>query len=115
MKVVNDFDNHKSVSKLADAHGVSKSAALDWIRLYREKLLTEELEFSPLIPEPMKGNTLGAYSIILDNLKSKRESAIDMAEKAKKEMEILQRAEGVAKELKEIDSAFDFVLMKRDR
>ena len=74
-----------------------------------------ELEFSPLIPEPMKGNTLGAYSIILDNLKSKRESAIDMAEKAKKEMEILQRAEGVAKELKEIDSAFDFVLMKRDR
>lgn len=108
MKVVNDFDNHKSVSKLADAHGVSKSAALDWIRLYREQLLTKELE-------PMKGNTLGAYSVILDTLKSERESAIDMAEKAKKEMEILQRAEGVAKELKEIDSAFDFVLMKRDR
>jgi transposase-like protein len=143
MKVVNDFDNHESVNKLADAHGVSSSAALDWIRLYREQLTSIELETTDssndsvitidggapapasfvdsstqsieLESEPMKGNTLGAYSVILDTLKSKRESAIDMAEKAKKEMEIMQRAEGVAKELEEIDSAFDFVLMKRDR
>jgi len=138
-------DDSINVRKLATVHNISPATVYRWIWKYKEWLPVEnslsikkpliidgetpasasfvdsstqpaELEFSPLIPEPIKGtNTLGAYSIILDNLKSKRESAIDMAEKTKKEMEILQRAEGVAKELEEIDSAFDFVLMKRDR
>ena len=96
MKVISDIDNYPSYRELAKAYGLAGSTVTEWMRVYKEKGVTD---FQQLLMR-------------LQKLHSESQAFI---RKVEAEIDAVKRIEGVADELLKNNSQLEFFISEKQR